>query len=279
MEVFANLKLRWKLIAITVIPILSLIYYALNEVARDYGALIENEKILQLSQFSVGASTLVHEFQKERGLTAGFMGSRGQKFATELSAQRQEVDKKAQELAKILNGLDGITFDHGFTTQLKQALKQQQVLKQTRQQVDGLSIPRGDALGYFTKMNGTFLGAISFLAKSSSESKLSNQATAYVNFLNSKERAGVERAVLTGTFAADSFQSGAFNRFLQLVSIQDTYLNAFNSLASEEHQKYYLNTMQGKTVETTKEMREIAISKGMEGNFGVDPAFWFEMQT
>lgn len=279
MEGLANLKLRWKLIAITVIPILSLIYYALNEVARDYSALTENEKILQLSQFSVSASTLVHEFQKERGLTAGFMGSRGQKFATELSAQRQEVDKKAQGLAEILDGLDAQVFGQDFATQLNQALKQQQALKQMRQHVDGLSIPRGDALGYFTKMNGTFLGAISFLAKSSSASKLSNQATAYVNFLNSKERAGLERAVLTGTFAADSFQAGAFNRFLQLVSIQDTYLNVFNSLASEEHQKYYLKTMQGKPIETTKEMREVAITKGVEGNFGVDPAFWFQMQT
>ena len=110
MEGLANLKLRWKLIAITLVPVLSLIYYALSEVSRDNAILTENERILQLSQFSVGASSLVHEFQKERGLTAGFMGSRGKNFATELSAQRQQVDKKAQGLATILANLDETVF-------------------------------------------------------------------------------------------------------------------------------------------------------------------------
>ena len=279
MDALANLKLRWKLIAITVIPILSLIYYALNEVARDNTILTETEEILQLSQFSVGASTLVHEFQKERGLTAGFMGSKGQKFSAELLAQRQEVDKKAKTLATILSKLESRVFGEDFVKQLNSALAMQKKLQQIRLGVDDFSIPRGEAIGYFSKMNGAFLGAISFLAKSTSEGELSNQASAYVNFLNSKERAGIERAVLTGTFAADAFQPGAFNRFLQLVSIQDTYLNVFDSLATHEHKEFYLKTMKGESIVATKEMRAIAIAKGTEGGFGVDAGHWFQMQT
>lgn len=279
MERLHNLSLRWKLIAITIVPILSLLYYSFAEVSRDRVMLNENEKILQLSQFSVSTSALVHEFQKERGLTAGFMGSKGKKFATELGKQRQVVDKRSQRLSVIMERLTPETFGQKFAAELTKALALRNQLQDMRRGIDGLSLPRSEAISYFTTMNARFLTTISFLAKSTSDGELSNQASAYVNFLNSKERAGVERAVLTGTFAADSFQSGSFNRFLQLVSIQDTYLNVFESLATNAHKQFYYDTVKGEPVEATKVMREIAIAKGASGGFDVDPGVWFAMQT
>ncbi|MEZ4693353.1 MAG: nitrate- and nitrite sensing domain-containing protein [Aliarcobacter sp.] len=47
---------------------------------------------------SVKIGDLVHETQKERGMTAGFLGSNGNKFKTELPTQRLAVNDKLNEL-------------------------------------------------------------------------------------------------------------------------------------------------------------------------------------
>ena len=77
MNLFADLKLRWKLMAIIVIPVVCLVYFAQTQVMRNVALVEEDNNILMLSEFSVKASALVHELQKERGITAGFMDSRG----------------------------------------------------------------------------------------------------------------------------------------------------------------------------------------------------------
>ena len=43
-------------------------------------------------------SAVLHELQKERGSSAGFIGSGGRKFANIISRQQVSTDKKIQEL-------------------------------------------------------------------------------------------------------------------------------------------------------------------------------------
>ena len=50
--------------------------------------------IAPLTELSVVYSELVHELQKERGMTAGFIGSKDTKFANKLKNQRQNTDQK-----------------------------------------------------------------------------------------------------------------------------------------------------------------------------------------
>jgi len=45
--------------------------------------------------------------------------------------------------------------------------------------------------------------------------------------LQAKERAGIERAVLSATFGANKFKDGMFAKFIRLVSEQDACINAF----------------------------------------------------
>ena len=60
--------------------------------------------IAPLTELSVVYSELVHELQKERGMTAGFLGSGGTQFASKLKNQRQDTDKKRTKKT-VLKGL------------------------------------------------------------------------------------------------------------------------------------------------------------------------------
>ena len=49
---------------------------------------------------STSISLFVHESQKERGTSAGFIGSKGQKFADKLAPQRQLTTKSTNAIKK-----------------------------------------------------------------------------------------------------------------------------------------------------------------------------------
>ena len=51
------------------------------------------------------AGNLVHELQKERGMTAGFLGSKGTKFADKILIQRQQVDARLEEFKRFIDSL------------------------------------------------------------------------------------------------------------------------------------------------------------------------------
>ena len=106
MNLFADLKLRWKLMAIIVIPVVCLVYFAQTQVMRNVALVEEDNNILMLSEFSVKASALVHELQKERGITAGFMDSRGLRFSNEVQDQRRNVDAKRDQLRLFMQSFD-----------------------------------------------------------------------------------------------------------------------------------------------------------------------------
>jgi len=127
-----------------------------------------------------------------------------------------------------------------------------------RSAIDGFTLALGDALAYYTGMNSRFLGLISELSKVSPDENIAIMTAAYANFLQSKERAGIERAVLLNTFVRDGFGERMFHRFLNLPTTQDNSMNVFLSLASDEHKQFYADTLKGEAVNETTRMRRLA---------------------
>ena len=80
----SKLSIKQKLILIMLIPLIVVILLA-AKLAVDSFSTSKNLKDLDnVVILSVKIGDLVHETQKERGMTAGFLGSNGEKFKTEL---------------------------------------------------------------------------------------------------------------------------------------------------------------------------------------------------
>ncbi|MBN3492934.1 methyl-accepting chemotaxis protein [Vibrio neptunius] len=279
MSLFADLKLRWKLIAIVVIPVVCLVYFSQTQVMGNMALLKEDNNILMLSEFSVRASALVHELQNERDISAGFINSRGQRFFKELQQQRESVNAKREQLRQFMDRFDPAIYGSAFESQLKHSITELGNIASTRSAIDTLNIPSSQAVSFYTELNALFLADIVHLSKASSSGELSSMAAAYVNFLQSKERAGLERTVLTNVFSTDTFRGRQYERFLNLVSAQNNYLNVFKTLAAPSQLAVYEKIMTGPIIEETLAYRQVAIRKGTFGNFGIDASVWFTAQT
>ena len=278
MDYFIEMKLSRKLMLMIGLPLVVMTGFALLFSIASATKYNTSSQLQKMTMLSVHTSNLVHELQKERGMTAGYISSKGNKFSTELPSQRQQVSKKLDVLESYLMEFDAASVSKQYSNSLDNAMVKLKEASTIRAGVDSLSIKLKDALGYYTSINVIFLGLVSEMSIVSSDADLAITTAAYANFLQGKERAGIERAVLTGVFSKDQFD-GMFNKFMSLVTTQDSYNNVFISLASDKNKEYYKNTMTGEAISETEKMREVAIQKADTGNFGIDANNWFDMQT
>ncbi len=279
MSFITNLNINKKLMVILVFPVLSLLYFSVNGILEKSKLTSEMGSLQELTALAVRISALVHETQKERGMTAGFLGSKGEKFASELPNQRNNTTKKIKELQIFLSEFERDEFGTELNNDLNSALGKLDKLQGKRDAISALNITPPEAIGYYTNMNTSFLNTITQISKMSHNVELSTLISAYINFLQGKERAGIERAVLSNTFAANQFGPGMFNKFSALVAAQKIYGKVFLSFAQKEHKKIYNNKMKNQAVDEVARMRKIAFAKAPEGNFGVNATDWFKIQT
>lgn len=268
----------YKIFAIASIPILSLLGTSIFSISSQYHNYTVAQKLTEVSEFSMVASALVHEYQKERGMSAGFIGSQGKKFKEELQTQRSQSDQKLQALNQFMNQSKLLESDQ-IAQPFRLAMTDIKNLQQMRDGISQLSTPAKDAISYYSRINSQFLKITSTLPKLTQNVEISTKLSSYANLIKSKELAGVERALLTNTFAKNNFDPGMFEKLVALIAQQDTYIETFLLFASEDYQQFYQHTLSGKFVDETQKMRNVALTQGYQGNFGVEADQWFASQT
>ena len=100
------MSIKMKLVIMVAIPVMVLLYLVGQDVYKDYRALNNLDKLKKLMIVSQKASDLVHELQKERGASAGYLGTKGKRFKEILAKQRQLTDEKRAILENSLKKFD-----------------------------------------------------------------------------------------------------------------------------------------------------------------------------
>ncbi|MCQ8866964.1 methyl-accepting chemotaxis protein [Vibrio splendidus] len=270
-----DMSFKQKIIALLTLPILGFLWLSVSAISKGVETTSEMSSLNQLTRLSVVYSELVHELQKERGMTAGFIGSQGTKFVSELRAQRTSADNRRNQRTEYWQsaGIDLPQISR-LNTEISQSLNQ---ITSIRNRVDSQSIPLSEALGYYTKLNAKLLSVSALIAELSSDATITTETIAYYNFLQGKERAGIERAVLNNTFSKNEFGPGMLVKFISLVTEQNTYFSNFEVLGNPDNVRFFEQQLNDRSVAEVEKLRDVAESK-MSG-FDVDPVYWFAQST
>jgi methyl-accepting chemotaxis protein len=272
-----TIKFKLNLI-LAIVVTFSLVILGLT-IIDAYGDKTTIDRAQKLNILSQKLSLLIHETQKERGASAGFIGSKGKKFIEILPKQRKLTNEKNTILNDYIATLDFTTFSDELKSEIAAFKADMSRINSIRSQVDALSISVKDEVGYYTAMNKKILNIVSLTAKLANTQELVKALDTYTNFLKSKERAGIERAVLSGTFAADKFGNGMFAKWITLVAEQNAFLNASMAMASDDVKAFYKKSMSSPVVNEVDAMRVAARTKASTGGFGVDSVHWFKTIT
>ncbi len=232
-----------------------------------------------LTQLAIKAGDVVHEMQKERGMSSGYLGAKGQGFRDELTAQRLLTDKALARFDSAIKEINPDILAGHVAEALSRFEEDRRQLNNLRQQITDMVIETNNALTYYTACVTTLLNIVSDISHLSPSGEIANQLTGYFSLLNAKEQAGIERALLSNIFSADQFAPGQFQRLNNVVGKQDAWLNAARLfLTPVQAQALNAALAQPKATDALA-LRDAAIAKADVGGFGVKATTWFELQT
>jgi methyl-accepting chemotaxis protein len=274
-----KLNLRARLLILVALPLIGMLWVSSWITVEKIKLAREMDRLQGLVVVAGRVGAVVHELQKERGMSAGFIGSKGANFATELPAQREATEKRLNDLTQALASFDATNFGPTLVSQIGAATQGLQGLSEKRSAVTALSILGPEAIGYYTRTIVTLLAIPGQLATLSPDKDIGRVASAYGALLQAKERAGIERATLSSVFGSDRFVPEMLVRFLSNSAEQNTWFDIFGQYAIEAHNRFAKEKIAGPAVDEVNVTKKAAIARMSEPALGLDAKNWFKVAT
>ena len=258
---------------------LGMAWYLFTNVSGEIGRLREGGRIAAVSEVAVAGSALVHELQKERGFSAGFIGSKGEKFREALDKQRVDTDARRKALADIFGGR-AADLPPAVAERMRRANEAVGAIDGKRRDISALTLAGPDSFGFFTGAIDNYLAAVADVGPTLADAGMMRAFSGYAMFLGAKEQAGRERATVNAALSADKpLDAALLRRLIGILTSQDNYLASFRTLATTEQKDGLDKLLDAGPSKETAAMRKTVLDKAAEGGFGIAPPGWFATIT
>ena len=271
-----NLPFKKKF-AIVLIPLIVIIlFFDYLEIRYDYLDYYDSKRLNKAINLGIEINHLVHELQKERSITAGFLSNGGGKFVAELTRQRERTDSTLNQFYDELSSSAFNEIASLHTNEIQTLKADLDRVIDLRNQADKLSIDGDQAIRYYSEINSIALSTVSALINETRDKVAAQQVHAIIYFLKSKEDASIERAIGTQIFSSSEMDESLRSEFVGLIASQDSYLDAFLTISNKESFDFYHRTMRGQDIDEVERMRTL-IDEDVELN--EDPNYWYKVMT
>ncbi len=277
---FANTKISVRILIALLFPVLGLLFFS-GAAVVDKKKIESNAANLQmLVNIGPALSALVHELQKERGFSSGFISSKGKTFAKRLPQQRKLTNEKRLIAVKALQALGASGYGAALKNEIAIAIKAIFELDKARAKIDEVNLSAEQVAGYYTLTIAKLLFIVEETAVLSSDSRMANMIVAYTQFLQGKERASIERAVGVSGFGAGKFDPVTYKRFIELIAQQRSLFKTFSTYATSGQRAFVAKTVKGGPIDEVNWMRNIVVKSSQTGGVGgISADFWFDKIT
>ncbi|MEM8536353.1 MAG: methyl-accepting chemotaxis protein [Pseudomonadota bacterium] len=218
------MRLRFVMIVI-IAPMLALaVYFAMLHVSAERQRLEAATAVVMRATEQSAINDLIHELQKERGFSAGFVASQGDNFRADLAEQRRLTQAA---LAPAMQNTSTISSDRSDAfTMAQRSLRQ---LANFREDVSALRVSVPDVAGYYTGIINALMSVAYPAAGSGADQAITEQQAIRALLAAAKERAGLERA-MGSTLLGGGMSPGVYSVYQQHVGAQSGLLDQITRL-------------------------------------------------
>ncbi|MEL6558230.1 MAG: nitrate- and nitrite sensing domain-containing protein [Bacteroidota bacterium] len=276
MKSLYNLPIRAKFGIIIVPLVLIIVFFDIFQIRDHYLDYKDSSRLNKAINLGIEINHVVHEIQKERSVSAGYLSSDGDQFLEELSKQRQQTNDSLnayfEDVKRPLYN-DLMVLHKGDIDKLDNYFDK---LEELRKSIDNRSMNSNEVINAFAEINSIALNTVNLLINESRDKEVTQEVHAMSYFLKSKEYASIERAVGTQILSSHVPDPELFRRFGDLVASQNAFTEAFRLIANSEAESYYDNIVEGKEVEEVNRLREAIAAKDI---LLVNPGYWYNVVT
>lgn len=265
-----NAPLSVKLLLILIFPLLGFLAFAGVYVTGKYNTLTEMDRTVTASGTAQKISAVVTSLQRERGASGVFIGSGGTSMRDALSQFRIDSDttikalrslstEASAELIEVLGGLDEIAT--------------------LRQQVDAQSINSGESGARYTRLIGSLIGYTHSLEARVSDPRILRALGALNQFVEMKERAGRERALLGLAFSQKQLNADLLARLSRNLGEFAAYQDAFQRRATADFRNKLDSALQQSASQAASNLQRTALETPLGEALNATPEEWFKLST
>lgn len=292
-----------RLILLTAIPVAALILSSGMLIWESFGRYQNAALAEKVMGVAVAAGDLIHPMQIERGMTAGFIQSKGQKFSDTLPGVRAKTDENMAAFKRLLEGVNTNSMP-GLKKAVEEAQHKLEGIAKVREHASQLAISGTESSTFYTGSISSLLDVMSTSVEYNKDPAIGKKLLTYHNFSNAKENAGQERALSTQVFVANKVELAQYRTILGKIYKQEAYLDSFGDSATEQERMALKSVLDGEAAQDVGRMRAIMAEmvahpeqaapdvRAAPGNkksvevvaerpaqAGVDSAVWFKRST
>ncbi|MCK6413901.1 MAG: EAL domain-containing protein [Azonexus sp.] len=216
---------------------------------------------------SQAINRFVHEIQRERGLSSGYLASDGRVFGEELQQQQARSQQVLTELKRILEQQEEIPGDGlvGVQRDLRD-------LGLLRDAISTLRVSHEYAVDHYTGIIEQFFDLQIRFSSANADAALYRQQLALFNFMEAKEHTGRERALLSAMFSDLNFSVGRIESMQRLRAAEEVYRTAFLRLARADLLDDYGKLLALPANAQAQKIRQRAVAAGLRAMYGNEAA-------
>ena len=264
------------------LPLIGFAIFLSMFVSAQFAQAERMENVQAVALFNRDVSALVHEIQRERGMSAGYIASQAQgAFVHQLRDQRVRTTAAFGDYTDAISDLQLSTMNSALQDALNHVSEQLATIDSVRGHVDALNTDRSQTVGAYTAM----INALIKLVAEETHAAQGGNGTVEImvgmlNLMHAKESAGLERAVGAAAFSSMRITPALHQRAIALAAEQDAFLTEFRELMGPDWARRLdiaLNTPSAQNVTTAP---QALIEGGYAGAVsGVSGPQWFEMSS
>ena len=203
-----------------IVPLIALSsYLTIQDVSQQRISMKAASELLTIAKEGDVIDTLVHELQRERGFSAGFIASSGKNFASQLQDQR----------IKTISAFDTFTQEIAFAEAawplvFQEVSRRLSNLSRTRAAVDANQVSVAEMADYYTDLINTLLLLNQPSHRLDQFGIVKSWMTTRAMVSSAKENAGLELA-MGATGLGGEFTKQVYERYISLIGAQNALLS------------------------------------------------------
>ena len=204
---------------------------------------------------------VIHEFQKERGVSNVYLASIGVHYLKRRFIQIQNSQNAQQVLMEILNRhyieSKQNTDNYRLLFSITLSLQGIDNLTRLRKSVENHKITPLESTQAYCRLIGSLISIIFEAADISSDTRITMELVALFNFIQAKEYAGQERAWGAIGFAESHFTEKICHQLHQLQQSQIGSIDVFLEYTDPSHQSLWQTLIQHKVTDEVIKFRQL----------------------
>ncbi len=274
-----QLKIKTKLLLLAGVPALALLGLTLLGATQLSAEMAQASHAKRIGAMVVALGEVAHELQKERGMSAGFLSSKGIKFADRLPGQRQAADATIASLKATIGAIDLGKVAPDFRSLLGQASDGLGQLADLRGRISQLQVPPPVSFQEYSRLIGSLLEIATRSGNELPDAALARRSNAKTALLYLKERNGQERAILNAAFSASQIAPANYEILLTLLSDQANFLRMTKAFATPEQTALLEDKLNQPIVKDVAQVEQMVKETGAGKEIVYPPEIWFEQIT